>query len=80
MFSMTKDATRVLEEALKLSAAERAELAEELLAGLDDAEADVERAWAAEIARRATEARGSNADEEDWRSALADVRREVLKR
>lgn len=77
---MTKDATRVLEEALKLSAAERAELAEELLAGLDDTEADVEHAWATEIARRAADARADNAGEQDWRSALADVRREVLKR
>ncbi len=80
MFSMTKDATRVLEDALKLAPAERAELAEELLASLDDTEADVERAWAAEIAKRAAEARGNNAGEEDWRTALADVRREVLKR
>ena len=77
---MTKDATRVLEEALKLSAAERAELAEELLAGLDDTEADVERAWAAEIARRAADARANSTGEQDWRTALADVRREVLKR
>ena len=80
MFSMTKDATRVLEDALKLDAVERAELAEELLASLDETEADVERAWAAEIARRAAEARASSAGEEDWRAALADVRREVLKR
>lgn len=44
MFSMTKDATRVLEDALKLAPAERAELAEELLASLDETEAEVERA------------------------------------
>ena len=77
---MTKDATRVLEDALKLEPAERAELAEELLATLDDTEADVEQAWGAEIAKRAAEARTNNVGEEDWRIALADVRREVLKR
>ena len=77
---MTKDATRLLEDAMRLGPEERAELAEELLASLDEAEADIERAWATEIAKRAAEARTSAADEEDWRSALASVRREVLKR
>lgn len=52
---MTHDA--LLQEALKLSPAERADVAAELLASLeeeagDDPE-DVERAWAAEIERRA---------------------------
>jgi hypothetical protein len=42
---MTKDATRLLEDALKLAPTERAELAEELPARLDETEADVERAW-----------------------------------
>lgn len=77
---MTKDATRVLEDALKLAPAERAELAEELLASLDETEAEVERAWAAEIAKRAAEARANSSGEEDWRTASADVQREVLKR
>jgi hypothetical protein len=80
MLSMTKDATRLLEDALRLDADERAKLAEELLASLDEVEDEVERAWAAEIARRATDARVSAAEEEDWRSALSDVRRGVLKR
>ena len=77
---MKKEATRLLEDALKLAPAERAELAEELLATLDDSEPDVERAWAAEIAKRAAEARASDAGEEDWRTVLTDVRREVLNR
>lgn len=76
---MTEDATRLLEDALRLRPEDRAHLAEELLASLDDTEQDVERAWAAEIARRAAEARFSAAGEEVWRSALADVQREVLK-
>ena len=76
---MTKDATKLLEDALRLDADERAQLAEELLASLDDVEDEVESAWAAEIAKRAADARMNPASEdEDWRSALADVRREVL--
>jgi hypothetical protein len=77
---MTKDAAQLLEDALRLRAEERAELAEELLASLDETEDGVEAAWANEIKRRAADARASAADEEDWRSALADVQREVLKR
>jgi len=79
MVSMTKDATKLLEDALRLDANERAQLAEELLASLDEAEEEVERAWAAEIARRAADARTSASDDVDWRGALADVRREVLR-
>ena len=80
MLLMTKDATRLLEDAMRLAPEERAELAEELLASLEEAEVDVERAWAAEIAKRASEAHASAADEEDWRSVLTNLRREVLKR
>jgi putative addiction module component len=76
---MTKEATQVLEDALRLRPEDRAQLAEELLASLDEVEQDVERAWATEIARRAAEARADSADEEDWRGALADVQRQVLK-
>jgi putative addiction module component (TIGR02574 family) len=74
---MTKDASRLLEDALRLRPQDRAQLAEELLASLDEVEQDVERAWAAEIARRAVDARTTSADEEDWRSALADVQRDA---
>ena len=77
---MTKDAARLLEDALRLKAEDRARLAEELLASLDDAEQEVERAWASEIARRAGDARADTRDEEDWRTALADIQREVLSR
>jgi putative addiction module component (TIGR02574 family) len=77
---MTRDAARLLEDALRLGPNERAELAEELLASLDEVEDGVEEAWAAEISKRAADARLGATDEEDWRSALADVRRDVLKR
>ena len=54
---MTSRAQELLREALTLPIAERADVAAELLASLDGAEADnpaeVEAAWAAEIERRA---------------------------
>jgi len=50
---MTNAARNLLYEAMKLDAAERAELAAELLASLDgEPDEGVEAAWAAEIERR----------------------------
>ena len=77
---MTKNADRLLEEALQLTPSERAKIAAELLSSLDEQDADVKAAWAAEIARRAVDAEADPDDEEDWRTALDDVRREVLSR
>ena len=76
---MTKDATRVLEDALQLAPGERAQIAEELLATLDDdSREEVEAAWSAEIERRAADARANPHDDVDWREALLDIEREVL--
>jgi putative addiction module component (TIGR02574 family) len=80
MKPVTANAQRLLDDALTLPANDRAELAAELLASLDAVAAGVEAAWAAEIARRAADARENPDDEEDWRSALAEVQREVLSR
>ena len=50
---MTQKSQVVLEEALKLTAHERAEVAEQLIASLDDGpDADVEQAWQEEVQRR----------------------------
>jgi len=46
----------------------------------DEQDDDVKAAWAAEIARRAADAEADPDDEDDWRTALDDVRREVLSR
>ncbi len=73
-------AHQVLEAALQLSPNDRARIAAELLASLDDQEQDVRAAWAAEIARRAEDACTNPDDEEDWRAALSEVQREVLSR
>lgn len=77
---VTTNAQKLLEDALTLAPNERAELAAELLASLDVHEADVEMAWAAEIEKRAAEARENPDDDEDWRSVLAEIQREVLSR
>jgi len=50
---MTQKSQVVLAEALKLTAHERAEVAEQLIASLDEGpEADVEQAWQEEVQRR----------------------------
>ena len=77
---VTANAQKLLEDALTLTPNERAELAAELLASLDVTEPDVESAWAAEIERRAAEARQNPNDDEDWRVVLERVQREVLSR
>lgn len=77
---MTKDVTRVLEDALRLEADDRATVAAKLLASLDAVEDQVEAAWATEIARRAADARANPHDEEDWRTVLDEIQREVLTR
>lgn len=50
---MTQKSQVVLEEALKLSPDERAEVAEQLIASLEEApDTDVEQAWQEEVQRR----------------------------
>ena len=72
---MTSRAQDVLREALALPVDERAGVAAELLASLDDAAAehpaDVEAAWAAEIERRARRALADESGGVAW----DDVRR-----
>ena len=77
---MTREASRLLEEALELSVDDRAKMAAELLASLDEQQEDVRAAWAAEIKRRLAEADADPHNDEDWRTALDDIRREVLSR
>jgi len=50
---MTDKTQTILEQAMKLSPNERAEVAEELIASLDEiTDVDVEKAWQEEIQRR----------------------------
>jgi hypothetical protein len=77
---VTTNARKLFEEALTLTLNERADLAAQLLATLEEAEADVESAWAAEIERRAADARAYPDDDDDWRTALNKIQQEVLSR
>jgi putative addiction module component (TIGR02574 family) len=80
---MTSRAQELLREALRLPVAERADVAAELLASLDDAEtenpAEVEAAWAAEIEKRARRVMSGESTGVPWedvrRRAEADLRR-----
>lgn len=77
---MSSRAQEVLREALTLSVEERADVAAELLASLDDAPpddpAEVEAAWAREIARRARRVMSGESAGEPWE----DVRARVIRR
>jgi putative addiction module component (TIGR02574 family) len=77
---MTANAQKVLQEALTLSPSERAKIAADLLASLDEFEEDVQAAWVTEIQRRVAEARENPDDHQDWREAFDEIRREVLSR
>lgn len=80
---MPSRAQELLREALALPVADRADVAAELLASLDDAEAEnpaeVEAAWAAEIERRARRVLAGESVAIPWdevrRRAEADVRK-----
>jgi hypothetical protein len=50
------------------------------MVSIDDNREEIDGAWAAEIQRRAADARANPHDDLDWRDALRDVEREVLGR
>jgi hypothetical protein len=77
---MTRPTRDLLEEALELPLDERAKMAAELLESLQEAEAEVEEAWATEIRNRVAAARAGELASTDWRTVLARVEREVLGR
>ncbi len=65
--AMSRTTDDILSKAKRLSIAERAELAAELLASLDgESEENVEAAWAAEIARRVERVRSGQAKGRPW--------------
>jgi hypothetical protein len=75
---MTDATSRVLKQALKLDPDERALVAAELIAGLEESDDDVQRAWAAEIDLRSRHA--ANNPGEDWRVVLDEIRADILQR
>lgn len=81
---MASRAQQLLRDVLALPLEERADVAAELLASLDDAQAehpaDVEAAWAGEIERRARRVMAGESTGVPWedvrRRAEADLRRQ----
>ena len=78
--AMARGTRELLSEALELPLDERAKIAAELLDSLEEAEVDVEEAWAREIERRVAAARAGELASTDWRTVLERVEREVLGR
>ena len=78
---MTKGASELLADALRLSEPARAELAAELLASLDGpADADAQQAWEAEIDRRITAIESGAMPLESWDAVKQRVAKDVLGR
>lgn len=77
---MTRPGRDLLSEALELPLDDRAKTAAELLESLQEAEAEVEEAWASEIRKRVAAARAGELAGTDWRTVLDRVEREVLGR
>ena len=78
---MTKAAQALLADALQLDVKTRADLAAELLASLDGpADADAERAWAAEIERRTTGLEAGTEQVESWDDTKRRIERDILSR
>ena len=77
---MARGTRELLAEALELPLDDRAKMAADLLESLEEAEADVEEAWAREIEKRVAAARAGELSSTDWRTVLDRVEREVLRR
>lgn len=73
---MTEKSQIVLEEALKLTANERAEVAEQLIASLDEApDTDVEQAWQEEIQKRLAQIERGEGTLVDSETVFAELRK-----
>ena len=70
----------VLVEALRLSRAQRARVAEELLSSLEEADEAVAEAWADELVRRSREMSAGRVAAVPWSTARAEILRELGQR
>lgn len=77
---MSTRANTILDTALALSPNERAWLASELIASLDESEdPDVEAAWASEIEKRIGEVESGEAETSSWAEAQTRIRAHLAK-
>jgi putative addiction module component (TIGR02574 family) len=77
---MSTRADTILGTALALPPDERAWLAAELIASLDEGEnAEIEAAWAAEIERRIAEVEAGEAETVSWEEARTRIRATLAK-
>ncbi len=75
------DTTTLLEQALQLPQPERAKIASKLLESLDDnAQRDIDDAWAAEIERRCAAVDAGTLSTSDWKDVRARIEREIFGR
>lgn len=73
---MTDKSKVVLEEALKLTANERAEVVEQLIASLDEvSDTDVEQAWQEEVQRRLQQIEHGEVELIDSDTVMAELRK-----
>ena len=81
---MGNDARTLLTEALELTADDRAELAAELLASLDeptsDSQEEIDRLWAAEIERRSNRVLSGESSGEPWDEARRRIESDLAAR
>lgn len=77
---MSTRADSILGTALTLPAGDRARIAAELIASLDEGEdRDVEATWAAEIERRIAEVEAGEAETVSWEEARARIGSKLAK-
>ena len=70
----------LLVEALRLSRRERARVAEELLASLEEPDDEVAAAWAGELERRSRDVAEGRVQTTDWETARDEIVRELEQR
>lgn len=77
---MSTKADTILDTALALPPNERAWLASELIASLDEnSDSDVEAAWATEIEKRIAEVESGEAETTSWEEARSRIRAKLAK-
>ena len=73
-------ADELLAEALRLTRADRARVAEELLSSLEESDEEVASAWASELERRSREIAEGRVQTTSWETARTEILRELEQR